>query len=137
MKKIKTKAIMDNFNTLLDFIGTCSQEAGCDKKLINKIRLACEEIIVNVCNYAYPEIKGDIEITCDVQFGKSITITFIDQGIPFNPLEKEAPEINVPVNERQIGGLGIFIVRQIMDEVEYRRDGSNILKVKKYLQHSA
>ena len=134
MKKIQTKADMDNFDTLLGFIDTCNECTGFEKKMVYKIRLACEEIIVNVIKYAYPKSKGDLAIECDVHHGKSITITFIDQGIPFNPLEKEEPDIDAPAHEREIGGLGIFIVKQIMDKIEYKREnGKNFFKIKKHL----
>ncbi|MBN2441178.1 MAG: ATP-binding protein [Spirochaetales bacterium] len=134
MRKIQKKADMVYFDAFLDFVDSCSVMVGFDKKDENKIRLACEEIIINIMKYAYPKSKGDITIRCDIQSGKSLTINIIDQGIEFNPLETEEPDIDSPVQERKIGGLGIFMVKKIMDSLEYQRiKDTNILTLKKSL----
>lgn len=98
-------------------------------------RLVIEEIAVNVVNYAYPEgVEGflDIDITATDDL---VTITFSDGGIPFNPLAKEDPDTTLSLEKRPIGGLGILLVKKMMDDVAYRyEDGRNILTLTKRLQ---
>lgn len=98
------------------------------------LRLVLEELVVNVVNYAYGEGgDGPLDITVENR-DDAIVITLTDQGVPFNPLEQEAPDTDLPPEERPIGGLGIFLVREMMDNVSYRyEDGHNILTVGKGL----
>lgn len=99
------------------------------------LRLVLEELVVNVVNYAYGEGgDGPLDITVENR-DDAIAITLTDQGVPFNPLEQEAPDTDLPPEERPIGGLGIFLVREMMDNVSYRyEDGHNILTVGKGLK---
>lgn len=99
------------------------------------LRLVLEELVVNVVNYAYGEGgDGPLDITVENR-DDAIVITLTDQGVPFNPLEQEAPDTDLPPEERPIGGLGIFLVREMMDNVSYRyEDGHNILTVGKGLK---
>ena len=131
MINIKLPAVMDNLDQMIDFV-----LKGLDAYKINdqKIRLACEEALVNVINYAYGEDTGELEIIKEVPSKENkICIEIIDEGIAFNPLKKEEPDINKSMEERSIGGLGIFMIKEIMDKVEYKREeGKNILKLEKY-----
>lgn len=99
-----------------------------------EIRLALEEAVVNVVNYAYPSTKeGDIEISAHAA-GKDISFEICDNGVPFDPTGVEEIDITADVDDRPIGGLGIFLVKQIMDKVEYRRENNtNILTLSKSL----
>lgn len=99
------------------------------------LRLVLEELVVNVVNYAYGEGgDGPLDITVENR-DDAIVITLTDQGVPFNPLEQEAPDTDLPPEDRPIGGLGIFLVREMMDNVSYRyEDGHNILTVGKGLK---
>lgn len=99
------------------------------------LRLVLEELVVNVVNYAYGEGgDGPLDITVENR-DDAIVITLTDQGVPFNPLEQEAPDTDLPPEERPIGGLGIFLVREMMDNVSYRYEaGRNILTVGKGLK---
>lgn len=99
------------------------------------LRLVLEELVVNVVNYAYGEGgDGPLDITVENR-DDAIVITLTDQGVPFNPLEQEAPDTDLPPEERPIGGLGIFLVREMMDNVTYRYEaGHNILTVGKGLK---
>lgn len=96
------------------------------------LRLVLEELVVNVVNYAYGEGgDGPLEITVD-NSEEAIVITLTDQGVPFNPLQQEAPDTSLDAEERPVGGLGIFLVRQMMDNVGYRYEaGRNVLTVVK------
>ena len=125
---------MDNLEKGIDFILAGIDDAGIDKKMLFQLRLACEEVIVNIINYAYPDSKGSMEISYDIN-DNELVIVISDSGVPFNPIKKEEPDLNIPLEERKIGGLGIFLVRNIMDQVEYQRDnGRNILTMRKTLK---
>jgi serine/threonine-protein kinase RsbW len=92
--------------------------------------LVVEEIVVNVCSYAYTD-DGPFTITVDNK-DQVISIVFKDSGIPFNPLERPDPDINLPLEDRQIGGLGIFLTKKLMDEVKYENsNGNNVLTITK------
>lgn len=102
-------------------------------------RLVIEEIVVNIVNYAYPEGAAgslDIGISSETEGDATIvTITFCDHGIPFDPLAKEAPDTTLSLKDRPIGGLGILLVKKMMDDVAYSFDqGRNILKLTKRVE---
>jgi len=115
-------AQMENLDPLLSFIDDELLQSGFENEMVNKVKLACEEIIVNVIHYSYPDTEGEVEVR--VEFDKNnqeAKIAVVDSGVEFDPLAKEDPDINVPIEERQIGGLGIFMTKKIMDKVEYQR----------------
>ena len=105
-----------------------------DHKILYKIEVALEELLVNVASYAYPEDKkGNIDIEYEV-VDKSITISIIDEGKEFDPLKRNDPDTTLSAEERDIGGLGIYLVKNTMDSIEYhRKDNKNILIIKKSL----
>ena len=96
------------------------------------VRLAVEELVVNIVDYAYPDSdKGYLGIDITRDEG-GITLRFCDGGVPFNPLQKEPPDTTLPMSQRKIGGLGIFFVTKVMDTVTYEyADGQNVLTVRK------
>lgn len=96
------------------------------------LHLVIEELVVNIVTYAYPAgVAGELYINVSADQSR-ISIEFIDRGKPFNPLEKEDPDVTLGIKERNIGGLGIFLVKQMMDDVAYRHeDGCNILTISK------
>ena len=100
--------------------------------LLMQIKLALEEAVTNVILYAYPE-KVDQDIRIDMNYeNKRLTIIITDTGIAFNPLERQEPDLTLSLEERPIGGLGIYLVKQLMTEVTYNRsDGKNILTMTK------
>ena len=104
-----------------------------DFKLLNKIEVALDELYTNIASYAYEPGTGDIEIEYDFdEETRLLTIIIADSGKAFDPLAKEDPNIALPAESRQIGGLGIFIVKKVMDETTYCRvDNKNILTLKK------
>lgn len=101
-----------------------------DDKTIRKIELACEEAIVNIISYAYPDEKGILLIQCEKKRGR-FEITIRDHGVPFNPIDVEiSPEIDKPAQERRVGGLGIFLIRKAIDEASYQREkDENVLRL--------
>lgn len=101
------------------------------------LRLVVEELVVNIVNYAYGDGgDGPLRIELDSDH-KSLTLTIADNGTPFNPLEQATPDTNLSAEERSIGGLGIFLVREMMDTVDYKRvDGANVITATKNIKPS-
>jgi len=128
MAEFKSAAKKENLERMIDFILSCSERVGFSKKERNEIHLASEEILMNIISYAYPEesVQGEVLIRCTCLPGKSgIRVEFIDSGVPFNPLHSPEPDITLPMEKRQIGGLGLFLVENVMDSIEYKRTSKN------------
>lgn len=121
----KTDALQD----VLGFVEESLESYECSMKNQTAICIAIEEVFVNVANYAYGEGSGDV--TLDIGFdevNRNVTFRMADIGVPFDPLQKPDPDITLSIDERQIGGLGIYIVKKTMDTVCYNYvDGKNIL----------
>ena len=131
MKEIILETKVEKLDELLSCIDKELEDAGCTMKAQMQIAIAVEEIFVNIAHYAYESGDGKavIQIETDKSASKA-TFTFIDEGKPYNPLEKEDPDVTLPAEERPIGGLGIYIVKKTMDEVTYKfEDGKNILRI--------
>ncbi|WP_026527415.1 ATP-binding protein [Butyrivibrio sp. VCD2006] len=131
MKEITLEAKVDNLNNVMVFIDEELESAGCTMKAQMQIDVAVEELFVNIASYAYGDGTGNATIIADVDGAASkATITFIDEGVPYDPLAKDDPDVTLSAAERQIGGLGIFIVKKSMDDVIYKyEDGKNILTI--------
>jgi anti-sigma regulatory factor (Ser/Thr protein kinase) len=128
MEKLTVSADIANLDDVLAF----AEEAACNlpPKSRNQLALAVEEIFVNIANYAY-ENGGEAQIVVDEQ-GDKLSLSFIDCGIPYNPLIKEDPDVTLSAEQRQIGGLGIFMVKKLTDGCEYMyKDGRNIFTIYK------
>ena len=135
MKELRIEAKIDNLAAVQDFVGGFLEELGCDMKTQLSIDIAVEEIFVNIASYAYGDSVGEAVIKVEPAEGGA-AITFVDTGVPYDPLAKEDPDITLSAAERQIGGLGIFMVKKSMDDMRYeRKDDQNILTiVKKFAQ---
>ncbi|MBR5088115.1 MAG: ATP-binding protein [Ruminiclostridium sp.] len=133
MEEIDILAIKDNLPQVLDFVEGALDELGCDDTTKSLIGTAVEEVFINIASYAYPTETGTATIrVATVSEPLSITMTFIDNGERFDPLAKPAPDLKLPMSERKKGGLGIFMVKKIMDSVKYEyKDGQNILTIVK------
>jgi serine/threonine-protein kinase RsbW len=135
MAQLKTVATMENLERMIDFVLSGSKGVGFSKKEENEIHVASEEILVNIINHAYPELSEpkEVLIRCThLRRKPGIRIEFIDSGVPFDPLKNPDPDTALPIEERPIGGLGLFIVRNVMSSVQYRRTGNqNRLTVEK------
>jgi sigma-B regulation protein RsbU (phosphoserine phosphatase) len=130
MKKLEVKASLENLNAALDFVNTELEQHGCPREIQGEIKIAVEEVFVNIANYAYTPGTGNAVISISVT--DKIAIRFEDTGKPYNPLETDNPNLDVPLMERDIGGLGVFLVKKLMDNVEYNRTGDkNILVMTK------
>lgn len=130
MKELTIEATLERLDEVLDFVNAELEANECDMKTVTQVEIAVEEIFVNIAHYAYnPEIGGAV---IRISVGDEIIIEFEDNGIAYNPLEKIDPDITKNAEEREIGGLGIFMVKKIMDSVEYTHcDNKNILTIKK------
>jgi anti-sigma regulatory factor (Ser/Thr protein kinase) len=134
MSQLILPAKLENLDSMIKFIMDEADALGFDEKNRFQIRLAAEEILVNIINYAYPDKPGDIEITLTPKENKGLEIEVVDWGFAFNPLAQEEPKTCAPLEERKIGGLGIFLTRKVMNDVRYRRDNDrNIMTLIKKL----
>ncbi len=135
MKELKIKASIENLEQVIAFVDEELEKNDCAMKTQIQIDVAVEEIFVNIASYAYQPGEGDATIMIEVvQDPARAEITFIDTGMEYDPLKKEDPDITLSAEERQIGGLGIFMVKKSMDDMIYNYvDGQNILKIVKNL----
>lgn len=133
MKEMTFKATIENTAAAVAFVESALEEAGCPMKMLMQINVAMDEVFVNIASYAYAPGEGDATIRFELDEETHVAqITLIDQGVAFDPLNAPEPDITKPAAERPIGGLGIFLVRKLMDEVTYeRKDGCNILTLRK------
>ena len=123
--------MIESLADLMSATHDSAREFGLDDSTIMQVELAVEEAVVNIIKYAYPEDKGDVELSFR-RDGGCLEIIISDTGIPFDATSREAPDIDAPLEERKVGGLGIFFVSQFMDEFLYeRKDGKNVLTLRK------
>ena len=120
MKEITVDATIENMDTVTAFVDDFLDEIACPMKSKIQINIVIDEIFGNICHYAYKDSIG--AVTVRVESGntpKAVFLTFTDNGIPYNPLETEDPDITLSSEERKIGGLGIYLVKKNMDEMKY------------------
>lgn len=133
MKQITMEASVQNIPKIIEFMDNAMDEWNTNVKAKYRIDVAADEILVNISDYAYGSSRGEVTVQLNLnEATRMLSIVFIDAGMPFDPLQKPDPDVTLPKKERKIGGLGIFIVKKIMDAVDYRReDGRNILTLQK------
>ena len=125
---MKVAAELDNLYVVLDVLRDFAKRQRIDAEKISQLELTTEEMFVNIVHYAYPDTRGNIEIHYTLTDDHTFVIEFSDWGIPFDPLSVPAPDLAAYVKNQTIGGLGIFLVRKLMDDVQYRREnGKNML----------
>lgn len=129
--ELRVNASDENLHKVLSFVENELEAHDCLMKDIMMITVIVEEVFVNIAHYAYEGNVG--EATIKVEFiDNDVIITFIDSGIPFDPTAKEDPDIGAPAEDRDIGGLGIYMVKKTMDEMKYERiDDQNVLTLRK------
>ena len=133
--RFKVNADVNELQRVLNIVEGCVQEIDCSPKALMQINVAVEEIFVNIAHYAYSGKIGEavIEVEIDDE-PKTVTITFIDSGVKYDPLAKPDPDVTLSAMDRQIGGLGIFMTKKFMDKLSYEyRDGQNVFAMKKNL----
>ncbi len=131
--ELDIEAVEGNLGRVLEFVTERLDKIDCPMKEEMQIEVAVEEVFVNIASYAYHPDKGNATVRVEV-FDDPVTvaITFIDHGVPYDPLEREDPDITLKAEDRPVGGLGIFMVKKTMDEVTYEyKEGKNILRLKK------
>ena len=133
MKELTIKALVENVPVVTAFVDEELEGVNCPMKVQYQIDVAVDEVFSNIAMYAYEPAQGDATIRVEIdRNARVVSITFFDSGIPFNPMDREEPDTSLSVEEREIGGLGIFIVRKSMDEIFYEyKNGQNILRVLK------
>ncbi|MBO4915586.1 MAG: ATP-binding protein [Oscillospiraceae bacterium] len=134
MNSLTLAAKDDNLDRVLAFVDEQLKKMNCPTKTQAQIDIAVEELFVNIAHYAYDTGTGNATIQLEPENDNALTITFIDSGVPYDPLKKPDPDITLSAEERQIGGLGIYMVKKSMDDISYEyRDGQNVLKIKKLI----
>ena len=113
----------------MQFVVTSARDAGFPPKRVQEVELAVEEALVNIINYAYPDQEnGDVEVSCGLDDQGRFLIEIRDKGIPFDAESHSDPDLNANITERKVGGLGIFLIRKMVDEMRYQREGEeNVL----------
>lgn len=124
----KMPARVESLHELLTFIRTEAKKKGFSDEMLGRIELVAEEALVNVFVHGYAEKSGQVEVHCLVEDDPALTIEIHDQGIDFNPLSLSDPDVGADLTGRKIGGMGVFFIRKMTDQVLYRRENnSNIL----------
>lgn len=133
---VKIPAMVENWDEIYESLKKFIDEIGVDCKEKNDILVSAEEIFVNVAKYAYPDLGGDVLIDAEFYPQSGVLyLKFKDQGVPFDPTKMQNPDINQSAQERKIGGLGIFMVKKMTDDMKYfYKDGSNNLLVIKKIK---
>ncbi|TGY97477.1 ATP-binding protein [Petralouisia muris] len=135
MKELTIDATIENIGKVTAFVDEQLEQLNCPLKAQMQIDIAIDELFGNIAHYAYNPETGPATVRVDVlQEPLSVVVTFIDNGIAYDPLAREDPNVALTAQEREIGGLGIYIVKKSMDEISYEyKDGQNILRIKKEL----
>ncbi len=133
MNELTIDATVENIETVTEFVDSELEKYDCPMKAEIQINVAIDELFGNIAHYAYNPDKGPATVRVEVEEDPlSVIITFIDSGKPFDPLAQSDPDISANAEEREIGGLGIFMVKKTMDDISYEyHDGKNILTIKK------
>lgn len=130
-KEITLEANVESIASVTAFVEEYLEPYGGSIKAVTQISVALDELVSNIVNYSGSK---DYTVRIEVSDSKVTTLTFIDSGVPYNPLEKDDPDVTLSAEERKIGGLGIFLVKKTMDNVRYsREDGKNVLTIEKQL----
>lgn len=134
--KLTLEATVENLERVTEFVDRQLEKMGCPAKIRMQMNIAVDELFGNIAHYAYPKGKGmaAVEIEPSMREGEAaaVVVTFTDWGVPYNPLLQEEPDVTLSAEERQIGGLGLHIVKKSMDDISYEyKEGRNILKIRK------
>ena len=136
MKELTIVATVENIGAVTDFVDAQLEALDCPMKALMQINIAIDELFGNIAHYAYNPDVGEATVRVEVEEEPlSVIITFIDGGVPYDPLQAAEPDTTLSAEERALGGLGIFMVRKSMDEITYRyENGRNILSIRKTLR---
>lgn len=121
MAERRFPAVMGSLREVLQWIVTCGRNVGLPDNRLLKVELACEEALTNVIRYAYPEGSGDVTVWAGPVAG-DFKVRIIDDGLPFNPVQMDLPDTGLSLGDREIGGLGVLMAREMADKIAYNRD---------------
>ena len=135
MSELSVEARVENLDEVLQFVNAEVERFDCSPRAQMQLEIAVEELFVNIANYAYDTETGVATVRVETQAEPpAVLVTFIDNGVPYDPLAKEDPDVTKSAEDRQIGGLGIYMVKKSMDDIAYSyKGGQNILTIKKNL----
>lgn len=135
MKELTVNATLESIPEVTAFVDEQLEAMDCPMKAQMQIDIAIDELFSNIARYAYNPNVGPATVRVEVtEDPMAVIITFIDHGVPYDPLAKDDPDVTLSAEERQIGGLGIYMVKKSMDEVAYEyENGQNILRIRKNL----
>lgn len=133
MQSATVPASMEHLGQVMSLTEEILRQAGCGEDDERLIGISVEEIFTNIASYAYGEGEGQVTIEFEILGEeREVVVCFRDQGIPYNPLERKDPDLGLPIQQRPVGGLGIYMVKKFMDHVDYRYDsGSNVTTIRK------
>ena len=133
MKELTVNATVENIPAVTEFVNEELSALDCPLKAQMQIDVAIDELFGNIAHYAYDPDVGPATVRVSVEEDPlSVVITFIDRGKPYDPLKNADPDVSLSAEKREVGGLGIFLVKKMMDDVTYEyKDGKNILTIKK------
>lgn len=133
MKEFNLPAKLESIPVLTEAVNEALEERGCSVKAQMQLDIAIDEIFANIAYYAYAPETGEATVRLEfIDEPPTARLTFIDSGVPFNPLERSEPDVTLSAEKRQIGGLGIFVVKKTMDAMQYTyHDGQNVLVLEK------
>ena len=135
MKELTLEATLENIPQVTAWIDEALEALDCSMKAQMQIDVAIDELFGNIAHYAYPNGTGSATVRFDFDAStRTASIAFMDSGTPFDPLQKADPDVTLSVEEREVGGLGIFLVKKTMDNLTYRfENGMNILTIYKHI----
>lgn len=136
MKELTVPASIEYVRQVTEFVEEQLEAMDCPRKAMMQIDVAIDELFSNIASYAYDPEDGPVTVRVEVREDPAaVTLTFLDHGVPYDPLAKPDPDVGLSAEERSIGGLGIFIVKKSMDDIQYAyKDGQNILTIRKDLK---
>jgi serine/threonine-protein kinase RsbW len=134
VSRLKVKAVLENVSLAIECVDQSAQRAGFGGQVLEQIKLGVDEACANVVDHAYKGMdRGDMEVSCCLD-GQDFVVFVRDWGTSFDPERVQEPDIEAPLEERALGGLGVFLIKQVMDRVEYRSDpvrGNELMMVKR------
>ncbi len=135
MKEMTMEASVENIARVTAFVDEQLEQLNCPMRAQMQIDIAIDELFGNIAQYAYQPGKGPATVRVEViNEPLAVVITFMDHGVPYDPLKRADPDTTLPIEKREAGGLGVYMVKKTMDEVSYEyQDGKNILKIRKNL----
>ena len=135
MKELTIAATIENIEAVTDFVNEQLEAVDCPLKAQMQIDIALDELFGNIAHYAYSPNVGEATVRVELEEEpRAAVITFMDKGVPYDPLAKDDPDTTLSAEDRKIGGLGIYMVKKSMDDMTYEyKDGQNVLKIKKNL----